>query len=215
MKCCESYEILDERTGDIVCTNCARVEQTLIKFNPLSSFIENEFLQNICANNHIVKRIEEEAAYLFNQKKPVKKTKQQAYASYCLYLACKKEGVGRSLIEIGNMCDVSVSDIAAFISIDEIELTPSQLCSRVCHRLDISNFKTITEIEKLSTLLYTELLRCHPPQSALALAIFTLIKGKSLTNIAHMCDISVSSLRRLSKVYKTELHEIMSTHLHR
>ncbi len=212
MMCCGGYEILDHREGDLICAICGKTEQHLSNEIFISQKNEeHEFIQDICANNHIVKAIEHETINLINKGSMTNK-KKNSFAAHCLYLACKKHGAGRTLFEISKMCFISSSEISHYNDLSDIELDPCQLCARTCEKLDLSDFILVNRIEKLSTQLYKNLLRCSPPQSALAVAIFLTTQQSNLTvvQIANACGISSSSLRRLCKVYNKELNEIMS-----
>ena len=209
MSCCNSYKLLDSRAGDQVCVQCGKVERYLSCAQQYEAVEKrNEFIQNICANNHLPKSIEAEAEYLFFKKQQGKGKNKDVYAAYCIYVACKKHNVGRSLIEISKMCAFPVSLLSKFHVPNVGELRPNNLVARVCCKLGITCFPLQREIESLSDKLYSELLNSGPPNSAVATAIAVLVVGLKPANIAWACDISPSCLRRICKIYKHELQEI-------
>ena len=76
--------------------------------------------------------------------------------------------------------------------------------------LEITSFRQKIRIKQLSGLIFNELLRCSPPQSALAVAIFTLVKDKHISQkeIAKVCDTSLLCLRRLCQIYKNDISKL-------
>ncbi len=208
MNCC-GYAITDQRTGDVVCSGCGRLEQNLRDTQNIVCFTRrHEFIETVCANNHIAKVIEEEAIFHFF--KGTKNRENNTFAAYCIYLACKTHNAARSLVEVAKMCFVSVFQITQY-NTNEIEISPSELAERAFEKLDITSFTEKKEIKQLADALFCSLLRCSPPQSALAVAISAIHKNALTKNcIAYACDTSPSCLRRLCRVYKHEIEEFKS-----
>ncbi len=209
MVCCNGYKILDARGGVTVCEKCGKNEQYLTDTVNGCSIEEHfEYIQNICANNHLVKSIEAEAEHLFFTNRRGARKNGEAFAAYCIYVACKNQNVGRSLIEIARMCYVPLSLLSSFHVDSNEELKPSNLVARICAKLDIISFLIVKDIENMSDILYTGLLNSGPPNSAVAVAIVLVTKNVGLAKIAWACDISASCLRRICKIYKLELKEL-------
>ncbi len=209
MSCCSGYKLIDSRTGDQVCETCGKLERYL-HTHEYDNLIDRrcEFIQNICANNHIMKSIETQAEYLFFKNRYYTGNNTDAYAGYCIYEACKNQNVGRSLVEIAKMCDLPLSQLSKFCSVGNTEVRPRNLIARVCYKLGITGFPLICAIENMSEKLYTELLNSGPPNSAAAAAISVLVESLKPAKIAWACDISPSCLRRICKIYKKELSEL-------
>ena len=206
MNCC-GYVLIDERIGDLVCEKCGKLMKDLNEEKWTRTKFQHDFIETICSNNNIVKVIEEEAIFQFH--KYNEKLNNFAFAAYCIYYACKIHHAARSLIEISKMCFVNVADIARYNS-DEIDIIPSDLVERALDKLEITSFRQKSRIKQLSDLIFDELLRCSPPQSALAVAIFTIVKDKHITQnkIANVCDTSLSCLRRLCRIYKNDVNKL-------
>ena len=211
MSCCNGYKILDARGGVTVCEKCGKNEQHLID-TVNNGFIEKhfEYIQNICANNHLTNSIETEAEHLFFKNRKGSRKNGETFAAYCIYIACKNQNVGRSLIEVARMCYVPLSLLSSFHVDSNEELKPSNLVVRICAKLSITAFPLVKNIENISDKLYTGLLNSGPPNSAVAVAIVVATKNVGLAKIAWACDISSSCLRRICKIYKLELKELQS-----
>lgn len=205
MKCCGEFMLYDNHTGDNVCKNCGKAEA----FLPPPIFFQeknrkNEFISNICANNHLPLSLENSAIYLFEKGSPRNK-KKNSFAAYCIYRACKQEKVGRSLVEISRMCFIPTVDISAFL-LDEEELKPEYLIERICEKLGVRDYSRKKEISDFSAILYANCFRCSPPQSSIAVALaFQKDLHLNQLDIAKACDISLSCLRRLCRTYKREI----------
>ncbi len=212
MQCC-GYVIYNERQGDLICENCGRIERYLkVPSIPLVQNFKHDFIETVCSNNHISKIIEEEAIHQYYKSNP--QNNKEAFAAYCIYFACNKHNVPRSLIEIARICFININDITKFNTVD-INILPSDLAERVFNKLDITSYSLKRDIKKLSDILFNDLLRCSPPQSALAVAILTACNKErlDLKIIAQACDTSASCLRRLSKIYKNETLNLWSHHI--
>ncbi len=211
MSCCGAYMVLDSHTGDQICDNCGKVEQYLNN-EYRETLIEkrNVFIQDICANNHLTKSIETQAEYLFFKNRYREGKNTDAFAAYCIYIVCKQQQVGRSLVEVSRMCGLSLAQVAIFNVDDNEELQPSNLVTRVCYKLNICNFPLVKAIEELSERLYVSLLNSGPPNSAVAAAIAVLVQSVKLCKVAWACDISPSCLRRICKIYKKELKDLQT-----
>ena len=203
MSCC-GYVLTDERVGDLICENCGKLTKDLKEDKWDRTKIQHDFIETICSNNNIVKVIEEEAIFLFYKRN--EKRDNNAFAAYCIYSACKIHHAARSLIEIAKMCFINVADIAHY-NVDEIEILPSDLVERALDKLEITSFRQKIKIKQFSDIIFNELLRCSPPQSALAVAIFTLNKDRHISQnlIAKVCDTSLSCVRRLCRIYKNDI----------
>ena len=212
MICC-GYIINDHRSGDLICEKCGKIQTNLDSDIALNLPLQrHDFIETVCANNHISKIIENEAiSYYFKQRK---KPDNNAYAAYCIYIACKTHDAARSLIEISKMCFVNINEIGHYNQ-GEINILPSDIAERALANLDIFDYTLIKSVKKLSDVIYHDLLRGSPPQSALAVAVFTLCDLKHLTQnrIAKACDTSSSCLRRLYRIYKQDIEKIKSIHL--
>ena len=205
MACCGNFLIYDSHTGDNICPTCGKSEVCLNdneQYPVAKPSVENEFIGDVCANNHLPSCIELEATVLFS-KGSSKNKKQLAFAACCIYQACKQQNVGRSLIEVSRMCFIPPGEISAFL-LDERELRPEELVERICWKLGIADYSRKKQISLLSENIYTYHLRCSPPQSSIAVAISEIMQETPLsqTDIARACDISPSCLRRLNKTYK-------------
>lgn len=207
MICC-GYIITDERTGDSICEKCGKLEKDLRKHITFFTKLQHDFIETVCSNNHIAKVIEEEAIFQFYNSK--EQAKSNAFAAYCIYLACTIHQAARSLIEIAKMCFVNVSDISYFKT-DEIDIIPSDLTERALEKLEISSFKFKVRVKHFSDIIFNDLLRCSPPQSALAVAVVALNNDKTVTQnaIAKACDTSLSCLRRLCRIYKNDISNLL------
>ena len=108
------------------------------------------------------------------------------------------------------MCFVSVPNIIKYGKDCEIELFPSQLATRFCAHLSITNYKLEWAIADWSDIVYSQSLLGSPPQSAIALSIYVFTqKGErpahsinSINKISNICGISSTCLRRLIGLYK-------------
>ena len=104
MECC-GYIINDHHLGEEICENCGRSISTIYSY---STFVEEnvfiEYLDNVCANNHISKIISDEAKTIFNKNE---NDKSKEYLAYCLYQASITHDAGRTLQEISKMFGIS------------------------------------------------------------------------------------------------------------
>lgn len=211
MSCCGTYMVLDSHTGDQICDICGKVEQYLNNEYPETLTEKRSlFIQDVCANNHLTKSIETQAEYLFFKHQRGGGKNTDAFAAYCIYLVCKQQQVGRSLVEVSRMCGLSPAQVGIFNVDDNEELQPSNLVARMCYKLDISGFPLVKAIEELSEKLYVGLLNSGPPNSAVAAAIAVLVQNIKPCRIAWACDISPSCLRRICKIYKKELKDMQT-----
>lgn len=203
MECC-GYMIHDDRVGDLICSNCGKLERNLVVTPKNYSLKSHDFIETVCSNNHIAKVIEEEA--IFQYFKERKNKNDTSFAAYCIYAACKAHNAGRSLLEIAKMCYLDVGEITR-PNYGEIDISPSEIAERALEKLDLSSFSFKNEVKELSDILFNDLLRCSPPQSALAVAITALCNAKEIshTQVARACDTSPSCLRRLCRIYKCEI----------
>jgi len=196
MKCCGKFLIYDQHSGIDYCDICGYFTTHFVKLESNEEFFEfpigSDFIETVCVNNHM------------------------GFAAYCIYYACKKQQVGRTLTEISTMCSVPISEIIKYEEDCTIELLPSHLVARFCAYLNIRDFNIEKQIAKFSDLLYSKLLLSSPPQSVVALAIYVVLMEKyanldiTLTDIATTCGISVSCIKRLFKIYKKEILELLS-----
>jgi len=216
MKCCGKFLIYDHHSGIDYCDICGYFTTHFVKLESNEEFFEfpigSDFIETVCVNNHICKSLEQEALYIFKKRS----TRTMGFAAYCIYYACKKQQVGRTLTEISTMCSVPISEIIKYEEDCTIELLPSHLVARFCAYLNIRDFNIEKQIAKFSDLLYSKLLLSSPPQSVVALAIYVVLMEKyanldiTLTDIATTCGISVSCIKRLFKIYKKEILELLS-----
>lgn len=216
MKCCGKFMLYDQHEGEYVCDVCYNFFKS---FAPVLNYPELDkitcsFIETVCANNHIYKCIERDALKKFRQRKD----RSQAFGAFCIYHACKIHKVGRTLSETAAMCFVSVPEISKYDRECSIEILPSQLTARFCANLNITLFKVQKKISRIADMLYSKLLLGSPPQSAIALAIYVLSQiyekdsfplKLSLQSIAETCGVSTNCIRRLFKVYKEELFELV------
>lgn len=207
---CVCMYIIDEHVGDEICLRCGSIRQLFsIPLNLEPVLISSDFIRTVCANNHIVKCIEDDALLKFSKQN--KKT--NSYAAYCIYYACKRHNAPRTLFEISTMCFVSQSDILKHDIDSQKVIKPSDLVARVCYRLDIDSFAFSREAGRVSDELFKNLLVNSPPQSVLAVGIYVLCSickhskstKKSQSEIARACHVSTSCIRRLYRVYKEEI----------
>ena len=110
MECC-GYLINDHHLGEEICENCGKSISTIYSDN---TFVEEEddfieYLDNVCANNHISKIISDEAKTIFNKNN---NDKSKEYLAYCLYQASIIHDAGRTLQEISKMFGISSTSIA-------------------------------------------------------------------------------------------------------
>jgi len=128
MKCCGVYIIYDRVSGINVCTLCSKIYDKFENLYEVDYELipKNDFIETICANNHLCKSIEDEALYKFSKSKK----KSIPFAAYCIYIACKTQDVPRTFNEIAVMCFLSPNLISAFEKNTDLEIQPSKLSSR-------------------------------------------------------------------------------------
>lgn len=215
MDCVCDY-IIDERRGDEICLRCGSIRPFYYPMPAIETeTVTSDFIKTVCANNNIVKCIEDEALYKFSKKSD----RSNTYAAYCIYYACKKHQVPRTLNEISKICFVSQSNILKYENVSQKVIKPSDLTTRVCYRLGIDNFIFHNQASEISDELFNNLLINSPPQSVLAVGIYVLTiicKIKILQNeIARACHVSTSCIRRLYRVYKEEILTLVTLILNR
>ena len=209
METCVCNFILNERRGDEICLRCGFICPFYsIKSTYEPIVVKNDFIKTVCANNNIAKCIEEDALLKFGKRG--KKTDK--FAAYCIYYACKKHKVPRTVQEISSICFVSPSNILEYGNEVQSVIKPSDLVSRVCYRLGIDSFNFQTEAGKLGNNLFSNLLVNSPPQSVLGVSIYVLCKickkKHMQRDIAKACYVSTSCIRRLYRVYKDAILSI-------
>ena len=168
MECC-GYLINDHHLGEEICENCGKSISTIYSDN---TFVEEEddfieYLDNVCANNHISKIISDEAKTIFNKNN---NDKSKEYLAYCLYQASIIHDAGRTLQEISKMFGISSTSIAKKEKIPGKGIYPSDLVSRVCFAIDMTQYKIQRELKTFSNNAFN-ILPCCPPQSVLALCL--------------------------------------------
>jgi transcription initiation factor TFIIIB Brf1 subunit/transcription initiation factor TFIIB len=211
MKCCGVYIIYDRVSGINVCTLCSKIYDKFENLYEVDYELipKNDFIETICANNHLCKSIEDEALYKFSKSKK----KSIPFAAYCIYIACKTQDVPRTFNEIAVMCFLSPNLISAFEKNTDLEIQPSKLSSRFCASLGFKDFQFEKSAGQLADHLYNCLLLNSPAQSAMALAIYVLAKTEkknvALLSIAKACLVTTSCIRRLFKIYKKEIDLIL------
>ena len=84
---------------------------------------------------------------------------------------------------------------------------PSDLVERIAYNLNIASYKTKSEIKIFADYLHDNFLRCSPPRSSVAISIVEKVTNSqpAVEIVARNCDISLSCLRRLRRVYKEEI----------
>jgi len=196
MSCC-GYIVLDSHTGDEICDSCAKVITNHCP-KPSYSYIPKPvlcskaeaFIQDICANNNVAKCIELSALDRIASKKKCPLNE----AALALYLAFKDHDVGRSVLEVAAMCGIHVTEIIKCETRFTREILPSELSARIFDPLNIDNYQV-------------------KPQSALALAVVHTISCtdyRTKNNVSRTCGITPSCLRRLQKIYNTEILQLQT-----
>jgi len=215
MSCC-GYIVFDSHTGDEICDSCAKVITNHCP-KPSYSYIPKPvlcskaeaFVQDICANNNVAKCIELSALDRIASKKKCPLNE----AALALYLAFKDHDVGRSVLEVAAMCGIHVTEIIKCETRFTREILPSELSARIFDPLNIDNYQVKKSINKLADLIFSKLLHCSPPQSALALAVVHTISCtdyRTKNNVSRTCGITPSCLRRLQKIYNTEILQLQT-----
>ena len=217
--CCEANKIYDHHEGIDVCKTCGRVLSDLVlehttqvnnKIHKISN-IHHDYLNTleiICENHHIPRNIEEYTIYLISTEK--KKLCLPIIAAH-LYFSCHKFNASRTIKEISSMFKLNPPSIKEFCSLN---ILPSEITERVCMKLGNASFSIIKRIKYVSDYFYNHILLSSPPQSALGitLCIFAsnFIPALKIEDIAASCELSLSCLRRLCRIYKSDLCELQS-----
>ena len=211
MNCCQANLIFDAHTADNIRPLCGKSVTNLDPIISTNETIEiNEYLEKICAKNNIPKSIENEATYLFLKGR--KKQEQDVYAAVCLYQAFLNQNMGRFLLEISRLCFVPITKLSQYVTGD-IEIKPSDLLERIVYNLNITSYKTKCEIKIFADYLHDNFLRCSPPRSSVDISIVEKVTNPqpSVEIAAQNCDISLSCLQRLRRVYKEEIAAVHRT----
>ena len=201
MSCC-GYVLHDQVTGLDICDNCGHAIDNINFFIPplISNVKDVELISNICANNHIPEAISSYASHLYE----VGDKQTEVYSAYCVYKACNFFNASRTLKEICVMFGVPYKEVTKHDII--ISIKPSELLPRICIKLKIENFKLITELAKKVDEVYTYVLISSPPQSIIALVLHVCpFVHFSINQIAEACEISLSCLRRLARLYTSQI----------
>ena len=204
--CCQEYIVFDDRTGDEICTSCARAKCTFapsLVYSPNSnnsrttSFCEIEDeLSIICDKHHISKCIFNDALELLRGEE----RKTRIKAAQCLHKALMSHNAPRSFKELSSMFYIPFTQIAKYDDVSSLK--PSDLCSRVLPELTINcrydnaiSKQKEKEIAHLADELFENQMCCGSPQASLAVSIAMHCKGLfPLLNIARACHISKQTL---------------------
>lgn len=212
MNCC-GYIIIDERSGDNICSNCGRASSSIgfgldIQVQEEESF---EYLRDICANNHITSDIEHDAMHLLREKQIF----NHSYIAYALYITLQRHHVPRTIFEISKMCFIPHQDILKYDqgNKDEgIEVSPSMMTERTCYNLGIFNKRVIRLTKRVADKLAGSILLCNPPHTILAVTIFAQRPDLGAGTIACHCNVSISTVKRLFRTYKNEIFQLLESH---
>ncbi|MEO1763778.1 MAG: hypothetical protein AAFR83_17820 [Cyanobacteria bacterium J06629_18] len=175
--------------------------------------VTNEYLKTICGNNNIAKCVEDMALWKFNQRS----INTNNFAAFCLYYAFKACNVPRTLTEVSKMCFVTQSDIIKYEREEnQRPIKPSDLTSRACYRLGLDNFQLQMQVSAVADEIYKTLLRNSPPQSVLAITLYVLSSilkwsKRIKRDTAWACHVSISCVRRLYRIYKADILEIVAS----
>lgn len=203
-ECC-GYILYDEHTGDNVCESCGKIISTLP--SPIITKDNNESICNlinefidIASNNQVSQCIIDRTLNLYNKGKQ----KGRSILISSFYKACVIEQVPRSIKEISDMFKINFSEILKYTG--DYNIKPSDLSQRICNKLGITKYCHIKNIDAVSDGLFKYIFINSPPQSCLAVAILNSYPENappiSIAKIANTCQVSLSCIRRLNRLYK-------------
>ncbi len=206
--CCQHLnEIIDEREGSIVCTDCG-----LVLSNLLTSY-ENHLKEvNKPTDDYILEILSRlEMSYFFSHdiKKNLEKIdrrhrKKEKAMAYIIYKTLTDLKCGISIKDISAVTGFTDCQIYDFQTNNEsIILDPSCLLEKYCTLLDLPK-KSISVIKEKLKVLNTG----HNPNTVLATAIYKYSRdnniGVPLQKIAKTLNISCISIQRYLKLTKNE-----------
>ena len=203
--CLEQTLVLDDRTGDEICTACGRASAYLFSPPQTSKWggelcaIRREIM-DVCANKHVPDSIARTAIGLLNK---VNTGISRPKAAYCLYQAFYLHDVPRSYKEISEMYCLPVKAIAKYEENAENTLKPSHLASRTLASLGtrISVYK-IDQVKTVADSFYLHELSSASPQACLAVAIRLLLPTVDELTVSKHCHISKHTLAKHLRTIK-------------
>jgi transcription initiation factor TFIIIB Brf1 subunit/transcription initiation factor TFIIB len=221
--CCQENVILDQHTGEEVCTQCGMTYPYL--FVPVQTNLtevpdqpeekltsgtaakwHEEELREVCAKLNLSQEICSSATTLYMEQ--AIKQKSKSFAAYCLYRACCLAGVPRSLKELSGVFGIPVREIARLKNKaerrQEALIKPSDLAARACSKLGISDFSLVEAIKGEADRLFENELGSAAPQSALAVAIAFIVDSLSHASISNHCQVAKQTLTRHYKRIKRQ-----------
>jgi len=196
---CNSYVLFDEHTGDHICKH-GFVQP--FQFDTGNHFarsmpkLEEEII-SVCDRNFISKSICDDACFLYSKTLKYHYRGKKYNMAFCLYKACIKHHVPRSMGEIAqyfNICKKTFSNIPSQFQCDEV--FPSHLAPRVYHSLGLTDFKKLERVKKRADELYYNILSSSPPESVLAIALL-LETDCDAHDVANVCCVSYACVQRL------------------
>lgn len=205
--CCQEYLLLDQHTGDEICSSCGRAQHyycspkestSLERKREIFTPLEYDII-NVCSNAHIVQCICDSAIELFRAKKG---KRSRVVAAQSLYEAFKRHYVPRSYKEVAALFYLRPTSIERGGQNDSVNLTkPSDLAARVLAELGLKeNYTLLLRIQAKADELYENELCSVSPKSALAVSIVLLFKpSPPLQLVAEKCHISKQTLHKHCK----------------
>lgn len=211
--CCQEYIVFDDRTGDEICTSCARAKSTFplsLPYDPNSSNSRKSFceieeeLSIICDKHHISKCAYNDALELLRGEE----RKTRIKAAQCLHKALISHNAPRSFKELSCMFYIPFTQIAKYDVVSSLK--PSDLCSRVlpeltanCRYENVISKQKEKDIAHLADELFENQMCCGSPQASLAVSIAMHCESLfSLLNIARACHISKQTLIKHVKAHR-------------
>ena len=172
--------------------------------NPLLS--HSDFVE-LCEKKHVSRAIVGYALDLRAKREKYDKNIDNTTAdlAYCLYEGFCKYDAKRSVKEIADLLHLDARTKKLFFTkCTEDKVMPSDLVSRVCHRLELSDFKFQTKIGRVADYMYDNQLLSHTPQAVLAGTLMLVLESEKLAihpkTISAACDISPACLQRACRL---------------